>query len=73
MWLERLLLIAPSLWKETHIPLGMTELFISGGFLGITGLCVLVFLRLFPILPLSDPLFLESLTPSHPSIKEHML
>ena len=61
MWLERLLLIAPSLWKEAQIPLGMIELLISAGFLGVMALCVLLFLRQFPILPLSDPLFLEML------------
>jgi Ni/Fe-hydrogenase subunit HybB-like protein len=61
MWLERLLLIAPSLWKEAQLPLGMIELLISAGFLGIMALCVLLFLRQFPILPLSDPLFFEML------------
>jgi Ni/Fe-hydrogenase subunit HybB-like protein len=61
MWLERLLLIAPSLWKEAQLPLGMIELLISAGFLGIMALCVLLFLRQFPILPLSDPLFIEML------------
>jgi len=70
MWLERLLLIAPSLWKGQQLPLGMTELSISAGFLGAMALCVLLFLRQFPILPLSDPLFFEMLKPSHEQSKE---
>ncbi len=64
MWLERLLLIAPSLWKGAQLPLGMIELAISAGFLGVMALCVLLFLRQFPILPLSDPLFFEMLKSS---------
>jgi len=61
MWLERLLMVAPSLWRGAQLPLGMIELLISAGFLGIMALCVLLFLRQFPILPLSDPLFIEML------------
>jgi len=70
MWLERLLLIAPSLWKGEQLPLGMIELSISAGFLGAMALCVLLFLRQFPILPLSDPLFLEMLQASHEQSRE---
>ena len=70
MWLERLLLIAPSLWKEEQLPLGMIELLISAGFLGAMALCVLLFLRQSPILPLSDPLFLEMLKASHEQRRE---
>jgi Ni/Fe-hydrogenase subunit HybB-like protein len=57
MWLERFLLVVPSLWKEGYIPLGLMELLITTGFLGVVALCVLLFLRRFPILPVSDPLF----------------
>ena len=70
MWLERLLLIAPSLWKGEQLPLGMIELLISAGFFGAMALCVLLFLRQFPILPLSDPLFLEMLQASHEQSRE---
>ena len=61
MWLERFLLVVPSLWKESAIPLGLTELLITAGFFGIMGLCVLFFLQRFPVLPVGDPLFRESL------------
>jgi len=70
MWLERLLLIAPSLWKGQQLPLGMIELSISAGFLGAMALCVLLFLRQFPILPLSDPLFFEMLKSSQEQSEE---
>ena len=33
------------------------ELLITAGFLGIVGLCVLLFLRSVPDTPISDPLF----------------
>lgn len=61
MWLERFLLVVPSLWKGGTLPLGMTEVLITGGFLGIVGLCVLFFLRRFPMLPVGDPLYREGM------------
>ena len=61
MWLERFLLIAPSLWKGQEIPLGLSELLITAGFLGAMALTVIFFLNKFPLLPLSDPLFCEAL------------
>jgi hypothetical protein len=56
MWLERFLLVAPSLWKGREMPLGLMEVAITAGFLGIMGACVLSFLRRFPVLPVGDPL-----------------
>jgi len=56
MWLERFLLVAPSLWQRDSLPLGLTELLITMGFFGIMALCVLLFLRRFPVLPFADPL-----------------
>jgi len=61
MWLERFLLVVPSLWKNDRLPLGILELFISLGFLGIMGLCVWLFLRRYPLMPVSDPLFWKGL------------
>jgi len=61
MWLERFLLVVPSVWQGPAMPLGIAELAISGGFLGVMGLCVSTFLRIFPVLPLADPLFLQHL------------
>ena len=56
MWLERFLLVVPSLWQGQALPLGLTELLISMGFFGIMALCVLLFLQKFPLLPFADPL-----------------
>jgi hypothetical protein len=61
MWLERFLLVAPSLWKKESIPLGLTEILVTAGYLGIVGLCVTGFLKRVPILPVSDPLFRKSI------------
>jgi Ni/Fe-hydrogenase subunit HybB-like protein len=61
MWLERLLLVAPSIWEEGTLPLGVLELLIAGGFVGVVALCVLFFLRSVPLLPMGDPFFWESL------------
>ena len=57
MWLERFLLVAPSLWKGKELPLGLAEILISLGFLGLMGLSLLWFFNRFPLLPISDPLF----------------
>ena len=59
MWLERFLLIVPSLSKSQEIPLGLSEIMITGGFFGAMTLTVLFFLNKFPLLPSSDPLFQE--------------
>jgi len=56
MWLERFLLVVPSVWKTDTIPLGLMELLITAGFFGAMALCVLLFLRSVPLLPVSDPL-----------------
>lgn len=61
LWLERFLLVVPSIWKEDNIPLGLLELLITAGYFGIVALCILLFLRKFPILPVSDPLFRSGL------------
>jgi hypothetical protein len=57
MWFERFLLIAPSLSKDGSMNLGLPEVLVSGGFLGAVSLTILFFLRRFPLLPVSDPLF----------------
>jgi len=56
MWLERFLLVAPSLWPGPALPLGLVEAAITAGFLGIMGLCIVLFLGRFPMIPLADPL-----------------
>jgi hypothetical protein len=57
MWLERFLLVVPSLWPGQDLPIGTTEVGITAGFFGLMALCVLFFLRSFPVLPAADPLF----------------
>ncbi|MGA2957846.1 MAG: hypothetical protein ABSF48_19230 [Thermodesulfobacteriota bacterium] len=61
MWLERFILVAPSIWKREWIPLGPLEVLITAGFFGLMGLCFTLFLRRFPVIPVSDPLFREAL------------
>jgi hypothetical protein len=63
MWLERWILVAPSIWKGEGLPIGPLEVFITAGFLGIVGLGVIVFLKNVPLLPISDPLFHKAVAP----------
>jgi len=60
MWLERVLLVAPSVWSAGELPLGFTELGIGLGFLGLVGLLLLRFLSRVPWLPTGDPLYQKS-------------
>lgn len=64
MWLERFLLVAPSLWKGRNLPLGFSEFLISLGFMGLMSLSLLWFFKRFPSLPVSDPLFQKFLEES---------
>jgi hypothetical protein len=57
MWLERFILVAPSIWKGEGLPLGLLEALISAGFFGVMALSLITFLQRVPFLPLSDPLF----------------
>jgi hypothetical protein len=56
MWLERFVLVVPSLWRGGSLPLGAIELFITAGFGASFFLCYCTFLRTVPVLPVSDPL-----------------
>jgi len=60
MWLERFILVAPSIWKGSSLPLGALEVLITAGFFGIVALSMVVFLRRVPLVPISDPLFQKS-------------
>ncbi len=60
-WLERFILVEPTYWKGQGLPIGIPEVGIAAGFLGLIGLSVTLFLRSVPILPVSDPLFLKFL------------
>ncbi len=66
MWLERFLLVVPSTWKMKNFPLGLMEVLITGGFIGLFGLTLIGFFRKFSPLPFSDPLFRESLRGREP-------
>ncbi len=54
MWLERYLLVVPSVWSEDWVPFGGLEVLITLGFLAAAALCYLGFVRTFPLLPLAD-------------------
>jgi hypothetical protein len=60
-WLERFILVEPTYWKAQSLPIGIPEIGIAAGFLGLIGLSITLFLRRVPILPVSDPLFLKFL------------
>ena len=55
MWLERFLLVSPSLWHGDGVPLGIVEILVTVGVLGLFASCYATFLETFPILPVSDP------------------
>ncbi len=61
MWLQNFLLVVPSLWEDSTLPLGILEFLVSAGFFGTVGLCLIVFLRHVPLLPVADPLFRKEL------------
>jgi hypothetical protein len=57
MWLERFVMVAPSLSVGDKIPLGIMEALVTAGFLGVVGLCLTEFLKRVPLMPSSDPLY----------------
>jgi Ni/Fe-hydrogenase subunit HybB-like protein len=61
MWLERFILVAPSIWHEDWIPVGLLEILITAGFLGLVALSFTLFLRRVPPVPISDPIFRKTL------------
>ena len=49
MWLMRYLEVYPSLhWESTTLPLGLWEIGVALGFLGLWGLCYIAFMNAFP-------------------------
>jgi hypothetical protein len=50
-WLERFLITVPSIWEGGGLPLGLPEVGISLGFLGLFGASYLWFVSSFPMLP----------------------
>ena len=55
MWLERFLLVSPSLWNGDGVPLGVLEILVTAGVAAAFALCYATFLQVFPVLPVSDP------------------
>jgi len=57
MWLERFLLIGPSMTGSEAILFGPMEILVSLGFLGLLGMAFLLFMRFVPPVVLLDPMF----------------
>lgn len=55
VWLERFLLVAPSLWRGDGLPLGVAELLAGAGAASLFVLCWTGLLERMPALPPSDP------------------
>lgn len=55
MWVERYLLVVPSMWPERTIALGPMEVLITLGFFSLMVLSFLLFSKTFPLIAASDP------------------
>ncbi len=55
MWLERFILVSPSLWQGDGVPIGLVELLVTVGVGGLFAWCYLTFLQTFPVIPVADP------------------
>ena len=55
MWLERFLLVSPSLWHGEGVPLGLLEVLVTAGVGSLFAVSYTAFLDHFPTLPVSDP------------------
>ena len=55
MWIERFVLVAPSLWGGDTLPGGLAEVLITSGLLSRFLLCYAAFLHRFPTLAVADP------------------
>jgi len=66
IWLERYLVVMPSVWKETTLPLGFIEIGMTLGFLGGFTLVVVGFLSRVPAVVFTDP-FLQP-DPDHVTV-----
>ena len=53
LWLERYVLVVPSLWPGEAAPLGWIEIGVTAGFLGAAGWSYGFFFQHFPLLPLT--------------------
>ncbi|MGH9813698.1 MAG: hypothetical protein ACRD4T_11240, partial [Candidatus Acidiferrales bacterium] len=62
MWLDKYLLIVPSIWHEHEAPLGLLELAVTAGFASLMLLSYWAFSRRFPLVHYSPS---EIHYPSH--------
>jgi Ni/Fe-hydrogenase subunit HybB-like protein len=69
LWIEKFLLVVPSIWHQGTLPIGVGEILITLGFLAIYVLTFLYAAARHPILPVGDPLLQEELN-SHGSTRE---
>lgn len=53
LWLERYVLVVPSLWHQEGLPFGWLEVGVTVGFLGAATLSYVFFLQNFPVVPSS--------------------
>jgi hypothetical protein len=63
IWLEKFLLVTPSMLKSKSLPLGVFEVLITLGWLGLFAFCVCTFLQRYPVLAVSDPKLAAALEP----------
>ncbi|HEY4612220.1 MAG TPA: hypothetical protein VII11_04500 [Bacteroidota bacterium] len=52
-WVYQFVEIAPALWTESGLPLGIVEIGMTLGFIGAVGLCWLAYARVVPLVPVS--------------------
>lgn len=57
-WLERYMLVVPSIWKGEGIPFGWPEIAITVGFMGLFGLSYSLYASLTPKLPIHEGLII---------------
>ena len=67
-WLEKFLLVTPSLVKSKSLPLGIFEVLIAIGWLGLFAFCVCSFLQKYPVLAVSDPKLASALEPEEEKV-----
>lgn len=61
VWLEKFLLVVPSIWHQHSLPLGISEILVSLGFLSSFVLIFIFAAGKHPLLPVGDPLLREYL------------
>jgi len=68
IWLEKFLLVTPSLVKSKSLPLGIFEVLITMGWIGLFTFCVCSFLQKYPVLAVSDPKLAAAFEPEEKKV-----